>query len=83
MIGAPCDAGDGYASCQVINKVCAQCGRLHPELGDEVRATPKNNDFAFEFVGHVTGFRNQHIQVTDQEGNCFECDSDQLELENE
>ena len=33
MIGAPCECGDGYASCNMVPAAyeCTQCGRLEPE----------------------------------------------------
>jgi len=27
MIGKPCDAGDGYAPCDIVDGMCRQCGR--------------------------------------------------------
>lgn len=34
-------------------------------IGSIVIATPKNNDFQFEFQGQIVGFRNGLIQVKD------------------
>ena len=47
--------------------------------GDAVTATPHNGDFEHEFMGTVTGFRIGTVQVTDMEGDTFDCYPFQLE----
>jgi hypothetical protein len=52
------------------------------EIGDQVIATPKAEDDWHEFQGHVKGFRDNGnlITVEDQEGDCFDCEIDQLKF---
>ena len=47
----------------------------------DVTATPKDYDFAEEFTGTVVGHDKGFIQVKDQEDNVFDCDPNQLTLE--
>lgn len=50
------------------------------QVGDEVVATPKNDDFSHEFVGVVISQNKGYYQVRDQEDNVWDCDLDQLAL---
>lgn len=48
-------------------------------IDDEVVATPtEHNDFEFEFVGVIVGYRGDYICVRDQNGDVFDCSPDQL-----
>ena len=47
-------------------------------VGTTVNAKPYEGDFANSFTGTVTGYRNGLIQVTDQDGDVFECELFQL-----
>ena len=54
-------------------------------IGDRVDAEPKAADFANEFRGRISGFKPDgqggfYIQVTDEEDDTFDCDSDQVTL---
>lgn len=51
--------------------------------GDHVLASPMDGDFDYEFYGTVIGVRHGLWQVEDQEGNVFECATEQLTLEDE
>lgn len=55
------------------------------KVGDTVIATPdQTGDTWHEFQGTVKGFRQGTlVTVEDQEGECFDCYPDQLELANE
>jgi hypothetical protein len=50
------------------------------EIGDSVLATPKPDDiFSHEFQGTIKGFREGGlITIEDQDGDCFDCDPDQI-----
>ena len=50
------------------------------QVGDEVVASPKNNDFSNEFVGVIISRNKGYYQVRDQDDNVFDCDLDQLSL---
>lgn len=50
-------------------------------IGISVTATPKNGDFAYGFTGVVIGHNKDLIQVIDGDENVFDCEPDQLTLE--
>ena len=47
-------------------------------IGSEVTATPLDGDFASEFTGTVIGYKDNYIQVQDQDDNVFDCELSQL-----
>lgn len=50
------------------------------DLFDEVYVPEPNGSDAhnFEFTGMIDGFRHNNAIVSDQEGNCFEIESNRL-----
>jgi len=50
-------------------------------VGISVIATPKDGDFAHEFTGTVISHNKGFIQVIDGEENVYDCEPDQLTLE--
>ena len=50
------------------------------KLGVKVIATPKDDDFAEEFCGFITGIDRGYWVVTDGDGDCFMCEDSQLKV---
>lgn len=50
-------------------------------IGSSVIATPKDGDFEHEFTGTVISHNKGFIQVIDGDENVYDCDEDQLKLE--
>ncbi len=50
-------------------------------IGISVIATPKDGDFAHEFAGKVISHNKGFIQVIDGDENVYDCEPDQLTLE--
>jgi hypothetical protein len=53
--------------------------------GDKVIAHPKQPDGLFmnDFLGTIRGVHGKYIIVADQDGDCWDCDPEQLEVINE
>lgn len=50
------------------------------QIGDSVVAKPLPEDCFHEFSGWVSGFRADFVQVTDQDGDVWECLPEQVFL---
>lgn len=51
-------------------------------VGDIVVVEPLQDDLFHEFSGHVTGFRDDFVQVTDGDGDTWDCLPEQVFHEN-
>lgn len=52
--------------------------------GDRVNVTARSDDMFFnDFTGHVVGFSDEFVLVNDQNDECWVCDPEQLELNND
>jgi len=48
------------------------------QIGDTVEVTPAKEDSFQQFVGHIIGFKEDLIQVEDQDGDVFDVEPDKI-----